>query len=167
MKTKPLIVNIVLLVLLVNANLAIAQSVSDSPREWEAVKAIAPGEKLIVRLKDGRKVEGTVRSVSDTLLALNRGTSTNDLNRDSISKVYRMVRRSAARSIGKSAAMGAGIGFGIGAGVGIAGGTYEDLETAELVGFLGGFGALIGAGIGSLVGAIYVKPRRVLIYEAK
>ena len=165
MKTKTLIVNIVLLALL--ANTSIAQTVSGSAREWEAVKAMAPGESLRVRLKDGKKVEGTVRSVSDTLLVLDRGTTANDLNRDTIAKVHRIVRRSKGRSIGKSTALGAGIGFGVGAGVGIAGGTYEDLETAGLVGFLGGFGAMIGAGIGALVGAIYVKPGRVLIYEAK
>ena len=41
--------------------------------------------------------------------------------------------------------------------MGIVGGTYEDLDTASLVGFLGGFGAAIGAGIGALVGAVYVK----------
>ena len=63
--------------------------------------------------------------------------------------------------------MGSAIGFGVGAGVGIVGGTYEDLETTGLVGFLGGVGAAIGAGIGALVGAIYVKAGRVLIYEAK
>ena len=167
MKTKALMVNIVLLTLLANANTAIAQQVSDSARAWETVKALASGESLRVRLKDGKNVEGRVRSVSDTALVLTRGTGTNDLNRETVSKVYRLVPRSAGRSIGKSAAMGAGIGFGIGAGVGIAGGTYEDLETAGLVGFLGGFGALIGAGIGSLVGAVYIKPRRGLIYEAK
>lgn len=167
MKTKALIVNIVLLTLWANANTAIAQQVSDAARAWETVKTLAPGESLRVRLKDGKNVEGRVRSVSDTLLVLTRGTGTNDLNRDSISKVYRLVRRSAGRSIGKSAAMGAGIGFGISAGVGIAGGaTTDDLEIAGLVGLLGGCG-LIGAGIGSLVGAVYVKPRRVLIYEAK
>ena len=124
------------------------------------------GEKLSVRLKDGKKVEGTVRSVSDGLLVLNRGTSAVDLNRDSIAKVYRLVPRSTAKSIGKSTAMGAGIGAGVGTCVGIWGGTYEDLETAGLVALLGGFGAAIGSGIGAFVGAVYVKPRKVLIYEA-
>ena len=167
MKPKSLIVSIVLLALLVNANIAVAQKANDSSREWEAVKALAGGERVNVRLKDGKKVEGTVRSASDSLLSLNRGANPVDLNRDSVSKVYRLVPRSAARSVGKSAAIGAGIGFGAGAAVGIAGGTYEDLETTGLVGLLGGLGAAIGAGIGALVGAMYVKQRRVLIFEAK
>jgi ferric-dicitrate binding protein FerR (iron transport regulator) len=167
MKSKTVIVSIVLLALLANSNIAVAQKANDSAREWGAVKALAAGERMIVRLKDGKKLEGTLRSVSDTQLVLNRGNNSADLNRDSVSKVYRLVPRSAARSVGKSAAIGAGIGFGAGAAVGVAGGSYEDLETAELVGFLGGLGAAIGAGIGAFVGALYVKPRRELIYEVK
>ena len=166
MKTKALVATLSF-VLLMNSNTAVAQNAVGSIQEWEAVKALAAGEKLSVRLKDKKKVEGTLRSVSDSLLVLARGTSTVDLNRDSVAKVYRIVSRSTARSIGKSTALGAGIGFGIGAGVGIWGGTYEDLETAGLVGLLGGFGAAIGAGIGALVGGIYVKQGRVLIYEVK
>lgn len=167
MGIKALIVNIVLLVLFANAHSTVAQTMTSSAREWEAVKALARGERLRVHLKDGKKVEGTVTSVSDTSLVLTRAARANDLNRETISKVYRIVPRSTARSIGKSTALGAGIGFGVGAGVGIAGGQYEDLETAGLVGLLGGFGAMIGAGIGAFVGAVYVKPGRVLIYEAK
>jgi len=167
MKTKTLIVGLVLLALLANAHTAMAQKLSDSADEWGAVKALAFGEKLSVRLKDGKKVEGTVNSVSDTVLALTRGGNSRDLTRESISKIYRFVPRSAAKSVGKSAAIGAGIGFGAGAGVGVVGGRYEDLETAGLVGILGGLGAAIGAGIGALVGALYVKPGRALIYEAK
>ena len=163
MKTQALI-KIVLFVLLADASIAVGQT--SSPREWEAVRAVAAGEKLSVRLKDGKKVEGTVRRVSDGLLVLNRGTSTVDLNRDSIAKVYHLVPRSTAKSIGKSTAMGAGIGAGVGTCVGIWGGTYEDLETAGLVALLGGFGAAIGSGIGAFVGAVHVKPRKVLIYEA-
>jgi hypothetical protein len=167
MKTKALIVNAVLFLLLANATSSVAQNVSGSAPDWHAVKTLATGDRLSVRLKDGKKVEGTVSSASDTLLVLNRRNRTDNLNRDAIAKVYRIVPRSAARSIGKSTAMGAGIGFGAGAGVGIWGGSYEDLETAGLVGILGGFGAAIGAGIGALVGAVYVKPRKVLVYEFK
>jgi hypothetical protein len=165
MNAKSLFVNIVLFALL--ANTTLAQSVSDSARDWEAVKTLSTGEKLNVRLKNGKKLEGTVRSVSDTRLVLTRRTTTDDLDRGTISKVYRIVPRSTGKSIGKSTAMGAGIGFGAGAGLGIWGGTYEDLETAGLVGVLGGFGAAIGAGIGAFVGAIYVKPQKVMIYESK
>ena len=163
MKSKTLI-DVVLLVLMANASIAVAQTVST--RDWESVRTLTAGERLSVRLKDGKKIEGTLRSVSDTLLVVDRGNATVDLNRDSIAKAYQVVPRSTARSIGKSTAMGAGIGFGVGAGVGIWGGSYEDLDTLPLVGLLGGFGAAIGSGIGAFVGALYIKPRRMLIYES-
>jgi hypothetical protein len=163
MKSKALI-NVVLFLLLAEASVVVAQT--GSTREWESLRALTTDEKLSVRLKDGQKVEGTLRIVSDALLVLNRGNAAIDLNRDSIAKVYHIVPRSTARSIGKSTAMGAGIGFGIGAGVGIWGGSYEDLDAAPLIGLLGGFGAAIGSGIGAFVGAVYVKPRRRLIYES-
>ena len=166
MKTKTLVVGM-LFALLMNANAAMAQNVVGTVSDWESVKTLAPGDKLRVRMKDGEKLEGTLRSVSDALLVLSRRNVNQDVNRDSIARIQRIVPRSAARSIGKSTALGAGIGFGIGAGVGIWGGSYEDLDTVPLVGLLGGFGAAIGAGVGALVGGIYVKPRRVLIYEAK
>lgn len=104
MKTKALITNIVMLVLLANAGTIVAQKTSVTADEWEAVKALVPGEKLSVRLKDGKKVEGTVRAVSDKQLMLVSGTAANDLNRERISKIYRIVSRSTGRSIGKSTA---------------------------------------------------------------
>ncbi|MFY9554286.1 MAG: hypothetical protein WAV47_06145 [Blastocatellia bacterium] len=162
MKTKTIVVSLVLSVVLVNTT--IAQTVG---REWDAVRSLSSGEKLSVRLKDGKKLDGILRSVSDTLLVLDRGNNASDLARDSVSKVYRIERKSTARSIGKPTLIGAGIGFGIGAGVGIAAGNYEDLGTGELVAVLGGLGAAIGAGIGAIVGAIGSKERRVLVYEAK
>lgn len=167
MKPKVLVVNIVLVVLLSNAGSVIAQKMGNPTLEWQTVKALPAGDHLRVQLKDGKKIEGTMRNASDSVLMLTRGTTDTDLNRDTIAKVHRVVPRSVSRSVGKSTAMGAGIGFGTGAVVGIWGGSYEDLDTLPLVGFLGGFGAAIGAGIGALVGAVYVKPKRVLIYEFK
>jgi hypothetical protein len=74
MKSKALMINIVVLVLFANANTIAAQNTTGTAQEWEAVKALVPGEKLSVRLKDGKKkVEGTVRGVSDTQLLLTRG----------------------------------------------------------------------------------------------
>lgn len=167
MKSKALIANIALFLILTNATSSFAQNVSGAARDWEAVKALVAGESLSIWLKNGRKVEGTLSRASETLLVLDRRNNVDNLNRDAITRVYRIVPRSTARSIGKSTAMGTAIGFGTGAGVGIWGGSYEDLEAAGLVGLLGGFGAAVGAGIGALVGAIYVKPRKVLIYEFK
>ena len=153
--------------LLVNSAHTMARQGVESARGWEAAKAIPPGERLSIRLKDGKSVEGRLSRISDATLTLEREKQNIEMNRDSIAKVYRLIKRSAGKSIARSTAIGAGIGFGIGAGVGIWGGSYEDLETAGLVAILGGAGAGIGAGVGAIVGAFGSKRRRVLVYEWK
>ena len=166
MKIKALAI-VSLLTLLLNPVATMAQKGVNSVRDWEAVKAVSVREKLSIRLKDGKNLEGKLSSVTDTTLTLEREKKSVDLNRDSIAKVYRLVKRSTGKSIARSAGIGAGIGFGTGAGVGIWGGTYEDLETTALVLALGGIGAGIGGGIGAIVGAFGSKQRRVLVYEWK
>jgi hypothetical protein len=167
MKIKTLPIVMALFLFQMNSIAVMARQGAGSAGEWATVKAIPAGERLSVRLKEGKKLEGRLRGVSDAMLTLDRGNKTIDLNRDSIAKVYRLVKRSTGKAIARSTAIGAGVGFGIGAGVGIWGGTYEDLETAGLVGILGGGGAAIGAGVGAIVGALGSKRRRVLVYEWK
>jgi hypothetical protein len=157
---------ILLLVVFVSSTAAFGKQASGSKSDWAAVQSVAVDEKVRVKLKDGKSLEGKLRGVSDAALTVDQKGKTLDLSKDSIAKVYRFAKQP-GRAIGKSTAIGAGIGFGIGAGVGIAGGTYEDLETGGLVALLGGIGAAIGAGIGAVVGAFGSKERRVLIYEVK
>ena len=112
-------------------------------------------------------MEGRLVNISDTALTIDRGSKSTDVTRDSIEKVYRIEPKSKGKSVAKGALIGAGIGFGAGAGVGIAAGNYEDLETAELVGILGGIGAAIGAGLGALFSSFGKKEQKILIYESK
>jgi hypothetical protein len=167
MRTKAFALIIITLTLLVNSTATLARQTSDLNRQWAVVRATPSGDKLSVRLKDGKKVEGTARSVSDTMLTIDRGNSTTDFSRDSIAKVYQVIQKSRGKSVVKGTLIGAGIGFGAGAGVGLAAGNYEDLGTAELVGILGGIGAAIGAGIGALVSSFGKKQQQVLIYESQ
>jgi small nuclear ribonucleoprotein (snRNP)-like protein len=167
MKTRSLALIIVILSLLANSATAYARQASDLSRQWAAVRALPSGDKVSVRLKDGKKVEGTLRSVSDTMLTVDRGSSSTDLHRDSIAKVYQVIQKSRGKSVAKGALIGAGIGFGAGAGVAFAAGNYEDLETAELVGILGGLGAAIGAGLGALFSSFGKKQEQVLVYESR
>lgn len=167
MTIKALAIAVVLLTFLVNSTATMAQQGVNSVRDWEAVKAVPAGEKLNIRLKDGKNVEGKLSGISNDTLTLEREKKNIDLNREAIAKVYRLVKRSAGKAIARSMAIGAGVGFGIGAGVGIWGGSYEDLETAGLVAILGSAGAAIGGGVGAIVGALGSKQRRVLVYEWK
>lgn len=167
MKSKSL-TSIVLLLLLTLPSIGLAQNSSGQSADWAAVRSLVRGEKLSVRLKDGKKLEGRLLDVSDSGLTIDRKGSPTDLDRQSVEKVYRLTPKSVGKSIGKSALIGAGVGFGAGAGLGIAAGTYEDLETTELIGILGGIGAAIGAGVGAMVGAIAGSGnKKVLVYDSK
>jgi hypothetical protein len=167
MRAKTFVLGLAVIALLINSSVASARQAGDPPRQWASLTSIRPGAKLSVRLRDGKKVEGRFGSVSDTVLTISREGATLDLGRESVAKIYQKLPKSVAKSTGKSALIGAGVGFGVGAGVGIAGGSYEDLETAQLVGWLGGLGAAIGAGVGALVGAISGSgDKRVLVYES-
>jgi hypothetical protein len=167
MKPKSL-TSIVLLILLTLPSTGLAQNTSGQSADWAAVRSLVRGEKLSVRLKDGKKLEGRLLDVSDSALTIDRKGSPTDLDQQSVEKVYRLTPKSVGKSIGKSALIGAGIGFGAGAGVSLAAGSYEDLETTELIGILGGIGAAIGAGIGAMVGAISGSGnKKVLVYDSK
>ena len=164
MKSKLFLPLLVLFTLVVNSTAALAGQSGD----WGAVQSIGAGEKVRVQLKDGKKTDGTLRGVTSTGLTVERNSNTLDYSRDSIARVYRVVKGSKGKSIAKSTAIGAGIGFGAGAGVGIAAGNYEDLDTGELIAILGGIGAAIGAGIGALIGSIGGgRDKRQLIYESR
>ena len=147
---------------------AVAGQSSAVSNDWAAVRSVPLGDRLSVKLKDGKKMEGKLVAVSDTSITIDRGKRTSDLDRNSIAKVQRYVSNSVGKSIGKSTAIGAGIGFGAGAGVAFAADQYEDIETAGLVGILGAIGAGIGAAVGALVGAASATGRKKLtIYESK
>ncbi|MEW6125969.1 MAG: hypothetical protein AB1757_02800 [Acidobacteriota bacterium] len=138
---------------------------ANTSAQWSAVQSIPVGDKLSIHLKDGKKVEGKLISVTDTTVTIDRKNRPTDYRRDAIARIYRFVANSAGKSVAKSAAIGAGIGFAGGAIVAGAAGSYEDLGTAELVGILGGIGAAIGAGIGALIGSLGSHKKRVLVYQ--
>ena len=164
MKSRTLASLMVAFTVLVSVTPALAQQ-GNASSDWSTVMAISPGEKLSIELKDGKKIKGRLRTVSDSMLTLDRDSKTSDLSRDSISRVYRLVG-SAGKSVGKAAAIGAGIGAGAGVGVGIASGGYETLSRGEVAGILGLVGAGIGAGIGAIVGGLGSKETRVLVYQS-
>ncbi|MBC8030585.1 MAG: hypothetical protein H7Z16_10780 [Pyrinomonadaceae bacterium] len=164
MKSKTLALLMVVFTFLLSLPTAMAQQVSVSS-DWSVVTAISPGEKVSIELKDGKKIKGRLRTVSDSMVTLDRGSKTSDHSRDSISKVYRM-SGSAGKSVGKAAAIGAGIGGGIGVGLGVASGGYEDLSRGEVAAIAGGVLGVIGAGIGAIVGGLGSKEKRVLVYQS-
>lgn len=148
--------------------MTMARQVTDSDPAWAALRKVAPGEKLVVKLKDGKKIEGRLRAATDVGLTLDRGQKTADVDRRAVAKVYQMVPKSLAKSVDKSAAIGAGTGMAVGAGLGLASGDVEEYSPAMVVIGLALVFGFLGYGIGAIVGVFSgSRQQRLLIYEAK
>jgi len=125
---------------------------------WDEVKAIPPGEKVIVRLRNKQTLNGWMIGASDTVLTLELRKKSRDVARGDVLKVHRVVKKSNTIPF----LIGIGIGIGVGAAVGEAiepEGTDDPGLTAVILGMLG---ALIGGGMGA---AISGNTKRLLIYE--
>lgn len=160
MRRKPTILWALLALTLIYSPLARAQTPRASG-DWSAVQALAPGDELVVKLKDGRSVEGKLGSLTDAELTLTRNNKSETFGRDRIFQIYERKRKSEK---GKYAAIGAGIGAGTGLGIGLAKNSppVDDGEIYPIG------GAMLGAGIGAIGGFLFgqAKRKRVLIYQA-
>ncbi|MGH9873579.1 MAG: hypothetical protein ACRD9S_14105 [Pyrinomonadaceae bacterium] len=128
---------------------------------WPAVQAIATDERLIVKLKDGKSIEGDMIEASDTNLSLARGKKVVNIPRSDIQSIWH-AKGKAAKT--KWALIGAGVGAGVGGGIG-ASKVSRDRDDSEI--WLP-VGLLFGAGIGALGGVAVGASRRSreLIYYA-
>ena len=136
--------------------------------DWSRLNAVTSGSKLSVKLKDGKTVEGTLRSVSDSGLSLTVKNADRELRRDDVRTVHEV----SSKSVKKATLIGLGVGAGAGAIVGAVQDANEgdrafDFETFDNA--AAGAVTILGAGVGALTGFIIGKSgkKRVLIYEAR
>lgn len=130
--------------------------------DWSRLTSVSSGSKLSVKLRNGKKVEGTLSGVSDTALTLMVKNTSTELKRDDIRTVHLVG--------GKSAKKGALIGLGVGAGTGALVGGVLDASSDNFPlakGVTTAIGTILGAGLGTLGGALIGRGKRVLLYEAK
>lgn len=154
-------VAVVLLVSLLST--VAAQSQTD---DWSKVTALAPSTKLSVKLKNGKTVNGTLRSVSDSTLSLTNKNAPVEIKREDVRTVHEVIKKSSAT---KAALIGTGVGAGAGAAAGAISDSnnddgFEKLDSAATAGL-----AVVGAGVGALAGYFIGRSgaKRVLVYEAK
>src|SRR5688572_13023994 len=110
MPSKTVALALAFLILLTHPSVSLAQG-APVPREWSVVKAVPPGDEVVVKLKDGRTIKGRLRIISDLHLTLTRGKKSFDLDRQDVRQIHRIVPKSAA----KPTLLGAGAGAAIGA----------------------------------------------------
>lgn len=163
MRTGRLVLSFVLIALLAKPPVTVlAQDTSEPVRgAWAAVDAVPRGDELVVKLKSGKSVKGRLSAVTDTGLTLTRENKSTDIERANVSKIHRVIGKSAKA---KFAAFGAGAGAGVGLAIGAAKSSprVDDSEIFYVVAvpLATGLGALVGAAIGA------GRRKRLLVYEA-
>ncbi len=153
MKSRILSLLIAGAVIVAQCGVALAQG-----RGWPAVQAVPADDRLIVKQKDGKTIEGKMIEASETNLTVSRDKKVVNISRDNIARIEHSIGKA---NKGKWAAIGAAVGAGGGAAIG-----QSKVEpNAELwlpVGLI--FGTGIGAGVGALFGA--TRRKREVIYTA-
>ncbi len=133
--------------------------------DWSRINSIGSGTKLSVKLKDGKKMEGTLDSVSDTSLALTVKNARKELRREDVQTVHQLSNKSATTAT----LVGLGVGAGAGAAIGLAGDASSDEGFEKIDNSVAAGVTVLGAGIGALAGFFIGRSgkKRVLLYEAK
>ena len=143
----------------------LALAAQTAPTDWSRLNSVAGGTKLSVKLKDGKKVDGTFATVSDTTLALTVKNARKELRREDVASVHEVGGNSAT----KATLIGLGIGAGAGAALGIAGDAANDDNFVELPNSVAVGVAVLTAGVGALTGFLVGRSmkKRVLLYVSK
>ncbi len=160
-------ISLALAVLLALPPVTLAQESAMAVNDWAGLKMVAAGSKLDVKLKNGKRVKGTLISVSETALSLSDRDKPAEINREDVLSIHEMRGMTAK----KSALIGAVVGGAIGAGIGIAAGENgRDNCCFNITRPQGA--AILGvplAGVGALAGFVVGKGghKRSLVYQAK
>lgn len=137
---------------------AFAQS---TDRNWATVQSVPVYERLIVKQKDGKTVEGKMIEANETNLTISRNGKVMNIPRDAIQQIEG-VKGKAAK--GKWGLIGAGAGGATGALIGATkvSADHDDSEIWIPVGLA------FGAGIGAVSGLVFGASRRnrTVIYVA-
>ena len=120
---------------------------------WNAVQTVPVNERVIVKQKDGKTIEGKMIEASETNLTISRSGKVVNISRDQIRQVEHSTGKAEK---GKWAAIGTGVGAAAGAGIGAT--KYRsDRDDYEIYPVMG---AIIGAGVGAVSGLMFGASRR-------
>ncbi|MBC7931647.1 MAG: hypothetical protein H7Z38_13890 [Rubrivivax sp.] len=139
---------------------AAAQSTSKAFGDWSDVQSLSPGQKIVVRTKDGDRLAGRFDSATDLLINFTHDGRKVSLTRESI----RRVQLNRGKSHGRGALLGAAIGAGVGF---AAGGIVYFPNKDDIIGATVPGAMALGAGIGAGIGAALGKGNKnETVYEA-
>jgi hypothetical protein len=144
---------------------ALAQAPSASAQgravdDWAAVQTLSPGQKIVVRTKDGDRLTGRFDSANDLLINFTDGKRKVSLTRESV----KLVQLDRGNARGKGALFGALIGGAAGFAVGsILYFPFRDDMVGSTVPASAAMGMAIGTGIGLATGK---GNKNETVYEA-
>jgi hypothetical protein len=139
---------------------ASAQTRARANDDWSAVQALSPGQKIVVRTKDGDRLSGRFDSANDLLINFADGRRKISLTRESI----KLVQLDRGNSRGRGALVGALVGGAAGLAVGsILYFPFKDDMVDTTVPASAALGLAIGAGIGTATGK---GNKNETVYEA-
>ena len=139
-----------------------AQTVASADGDWATLRRMDSAATLIIRMKNGKELEGKLGGISDTNLKLATLGKSMDLVREDILSVHQITRKSAKKAALIGAALGAGSGVAAGWAVGDSG-SSAIVKKSQLAPACGAVGAGIGAIIGFAIGRGY---NRTLVFRA-
>ena len=141
----------------------LALAAQTAPTDWSRLNGVTGGAKLSVKLKDGKKVDGTFEGASDTTLSLTVKNARREIRREDVESVHEISGKSAV----PATLIGMGVGAGAGAGLGVAADANDD--PFEVKNSITAGMAVVGAGIGALAGFLIGRSgkKRVLLYVSK
>ena len=151
MKRKTIPLLLVIFLLSGQTSWAVAQT--GPLNNWTAVQRIGTDEKVVVKQKDGKEVNGRMIDASETTLTIDRDGKPFAIPRADVQKVH-VIEGKAQK--GKWALIGAGAGAAAGAGIGAI--KYSpDSDDSEI--YIG-IGMLFGIGAGAATGVLFGQSRR-------
>jgi hypothetical protein len=151
--------------LLVAAAVIVAQTplvFAQSPTgNWSVVQAVGTDERLIIKQKNGKTIEGKMIEANDANLSITHNGKVVNISRADIQQIQHSKGKAKKA---KWAAIGAGLGAGAGVGIG-ATKVSDDRDDSEI---WIPVGAIFGAGFGAVAGLLIGASRRdrELIYQA-
>ena len=153
---------VILLISILLSPLAVAAQTGTN--DWSRLNSVATGSKLSAKLRNGKTIDGSFSSVSDTALTLMVKNAATEVKRDDILSVHQVTRKSAKKATLVGMGVGAGAGAIFGAIVGSHDNGFGDLDTIGTA-----VTTVLGAGAGAIGGFFVGRSgkKRVLIYEAK
>ena len=160
MTQRLLAIGLALAFALAHVPAAAAQTRARALDDWSAVQTLSPGQKIVVRTKDGDRLSGRFDSANDLLINFTDGRKKLSLTRESI----KLVQLDRGNSRGKGALFGALIGGAAGFAVGsVLYFPFRDDMVDTTVPASAALGMAIGAGIGTATGK---GNKNETVYEA-